>query len=163
MTETNNTTKTQGGCLNQVAWILGLNLVWFLLAVFAGWLGWHAYSLSTNGEVVTGTVTNFVEDDLSSSFTDIYPVVDFKVNGEKYSVRSQNNYRWWNKYTRFPIGKEVEIRYDPADPENAEINSWLDLWGEPLILGMFALIAAIGINVYIWFRWRSQRNMQAAV
>ncbi len=163
MTETNNASGSGAGCLNRLVWFLGLNLAWVLLAVFAAWLGWRAYNLSFNGDTVTGTVVGYVEEDKSASFTDIYPVVEFEVNGEKYSVRSENNYRWWNQYTRFSIGKQVEMRYDPADPENAEINSWLDLWGEPLMLGVFSIAAGIAVNAYLLFRWRTSRSRQGSV
>jgi hypothetical protein len=144
--------------LNLLGWFFGLNTVWILLAVFAAFLGWRSYTLNVNGEVVTGAVVGWVEEDIADAFTDIYPVVAFKVDGGVYSVRSQNNYRWWNKYTRFPIGKQVKMRYDPADPEKAEINSWLDLWGEPIILGAFAIVIAVFANMFLFLRLRSLRR-----
>jgi hypothetical protein len=160
MTEINDKSTNQGGCLGMLGWVLGLNGIWLLMAILAVYLGMRSYNLSVNGEVVTGTVAGIVQDDRegTSSFNDIFPVVEFEVNGQSYSVRSQNNYRWWNEYTRFKIGKQVEMRYDPADPEKAEINSLFDLWGEPVILGLFTLIAAILSNAFFIFRWRAGRN-----
>ncbi len=139
------------------------NAAWLLLAAFAVFLGWRGYRLSTEGEVVTAVVVRWVEEDTSAYFTDIYPVVEFQVNGETYSVRSQNNYRWWNKYTRFPLGGEVEMRYDPASPETAEINSWIDLWGESIILALLTIVCAVGVNVYLFMLWRRRRAAQPAV
>ena len=163
MAEINSKPDNKFSLLNWLGWFLGLNLAWLLLAVFAGWLGWRAYTLSFTGEVAAGTVVRLEEDnrELTSSFSDIFPVVEFEVNGETYSVRSQNNYRWWNRFTRFPVGKQVEMRYDPADPENAEINSWIDLWGEPIILSVFTIISAIAVNMYLLFRWRIGHKQQA--
>ena len=110
-----------------------------------------------NGEVITGTVVRLLEED--ASFTsDFTPIVEFEVGGETYSVQSQNNYRWWNRYLRFPIGKQVEMRYEIGNPENAEINSWWDVWNETIILGVFTVIAAIGVNAYLLFRWRRSKN-----
>ena len=157
MTETNNTS----GKLKWFGWFVALNLAWLLLAAFTTWLGWRSYTLSVNGDVVTGTVVRLLEDDISSYTSDIYPIVEFEAGGEAYSVQSRNNYRWWNRYTRFPVGKQVEMRYDPADPEKAEINSWWDIWNESLILGLFTVLCAIGVNVYLIFRWRIGRNTQA--
>lgn len=157
MTEINGTS----GKLKWFGWFVALNLAWLLLAAFTAWLGWRSYTLSVNGDVVTGTVVRLLEDDTSSYTSDIYPIVEFEAGGEAYSVQSQNNYRWWNRYTRFPVGKQVEMRYDPADPEKAEINSWWDIWNESLILGLFTVLCATGVNVYLIFRWRIGRNTQA--
>jgi hypothetical protein len=162
MIQNNDKSTNQGSCLSMLGWVLGLNVIWLLLAVLAVYLGMRSYRLSVNGEAVTGTVVRLVVDDRegSSSFNDIFPVVEFEVEGQTYSVRSQNNYRWWNQYTRFGIGKQVEMRYDPADPANAEINSWADLWGEPIILGVFTLAAVIVTNGFFILRWRTGRTIQ---
>jgi hypothetical protein len=162
MTENHETSINQGGCLSTLGWALGLNVIWLLMAALAVYLGMRSYTLSIHGKVVTGTVVRLVVDDRegSSSFNDIFPVVEFEVDGQTYSVRSQNNYRWWNKYTRFGIGKQVEMRYDPADPGDAEINSWADLWGEPIILGVFTLAAVIVTNGFFILRWRAGRITQ---
>jgi hypothetical protein len=158
MTKNNDKSINQGGCLGMLGWALGLNVIWLIMMAATVYLVMRSYNLSVNGETVTGAVVRLVEEDKSSPTTDIYPVVEFEVDGQTYSVRSQNNYRWWNQYTRFGIGKSVEMRYDPANPEKAEINSLFDLWGEPIILGLFTLIAAVLSNAFFIFRWRAGRN-----
>src|SRR5688500_12817160 len=99
MAETN--VKSAGGFswLNWLGWLVALNVAWLLLAAFTVWLGSRSYTLSTEGDVAQGIVVDLVEDDPAASDTDIYPVVEFKVDGETYTVRSQNSYRWWNRYT----------------------------------------------------------------
>jgi hypothetical protein len=144
--------------LQWLGWLLVLNLAWILLAAFGAWLGLRSYTLTAEGEVATGVVVELFEEDRTDATTDIYPVVEFTVDGETYSVRSQNNYRWWNRYTRFPLGREVEMRYDPQNPHNAEINSWLDVWGEPIIVFLLAAFAAVGVNAYMIFWLRRSRN-----
>ena len=163
MENLNSKPDTGSAFLNQLGWFIGLNLAWVLLALLAIWMGWRSYNLSVNGEVATGIVTSLVETDGSDFFADIYPVVDFEVDGNAYSVRSQNNYRWWNRYTRFSIGKQVEMRYVASNPKNAEINSWWDIWGETIILAVFTTIAALAVNVYLIFRWRSRRAAPVSV
>lgn len=162
MTETNSKSVNSFSLLNWLGLFLVLNLAWLLLAAFTAWLGWRSFNLSANGHVVTGMVVRLVEESGADFFTDIYPVVEFEANGETYSVRSQNNYYWWDRYLRFPVGRPVEMRYDPANPENAEINSWVDLWTEPLLLGVFTGIAAIAVNVFLFLRWRIGHNKQAS-
>lgn len=107
-----------------MGWVVVLNLAWLLLAGLTAWQGWRSYTLTVNGEAVTGTVVLLVKDNITAFDSDIFPVVEFEVEDQIYSVRSQNNYRWWNQHTRFPVGRQVEMRYDPANPETAEINSW---------------------------------------
>jgi hypothetical protein len=157
MTGINGSSDNRSSLLNWLGLFLALNLAWLLLAAFTAWLGWRSFNLSANGSVAEGTVVRLLEDEVSAT-SDFYPVVEFEVDGQTYSVQSQNSYRWWNRYLRFPVGGQVEILYDPADPEKAEINSWWDIWNEPLILGVFTVIAAIGVNVYLLYRWRSRRK-----
>ncbi|MGO1975242.1 MAG: DUF3592 domain-containing protein [Propionibacteriaceae bacterium] len=49
----------------------------------------------------------------------------------------------WN----FPIGTEVNVRYDPANPQGARMDGWFSTWGAPTIVGglgvLFAVVAVI--------------------
>ena len=152
-----NSTGSSDTRFDRIKWFLGLNLAWLLLCVVAAWLGWRSYTLTTGGSVAEGTVVRLLEDgtEFDSDFT---PVFEFQVDGETYSVQSQNTYRWWNRYLRFPVGRNVEVRYNPANPETAEINSWWDIWNETILLGVFTIIAAFAVNVYLRFRWRAQSS-----
>jgi hypothetical protein len=158
-----NSTSGNGPTLfNRLGWFIGLNLAWLLLAVLTAWLGWRSYTLSTSGSVVDGTVVRLLEDRTAFD-ADFNPVVEFQVDGRTYTVQSQNTYRWWNRYTRFPVGGQVAVRYETANPENAEINSWWDIWNETILLGVFTIFTAIVINVYLLFRWRRQRAAEVVV
>ena len=141
--------------LNRLGWFLGLNFLCLLLALFSAWMGWRSYTLSSNGNVAEGKVVRLLEDETAfdSNFT---PIVEFQVDGVTYTVQSQNNYRWWNRYTRFPVGGQVEVRYEIDNPENAEINSWWDVWNETIIMSVFTIVAAFAVNIYLFFRWRGQ-------
>ena len=154
---TSNHLSGNGSTLfNKLGWFIGLNIIGLLLASFTAWIGWRSYTLSSNGNITDGTVVRLLEDGPAFD-ADFYPVVEFQVDGKTYTVQSQNNYRWWNRYIRFPVGGQVEVRHEVGNPENAEINSWWDLWNETIILGVFTIVAAFAINVYLRFRWRSQR------
>lgn len=154
--ETNHQPQTSS-VMSLLGWFIGLNLIWVVLAAFAVWLGWRSYTLTTTGETAQAIVVRLIEEDRNQFTTDITPVFQFQVNGETYEVASQNNYRWWNRYFRFSEGKEIEIRYDPSNPELAEINSFWDVWSETIILGILALLFAIGVNGYFLMRWRMSK------
>jgi hypothetical protein len=160
MTATTSKPVNSFSLLNWLGWFFALNLAWLLLAAFAGWLGWRSYNLTANGSVAEGTIARLLEDEVSFT-SDFYPIVEFQVDDQTYEVQSQNSYRWWNRYLRFPVGKQVEVRYDPANPESAEINSLWDIWNESIILGVFTAFAAIGVNMYLLYRWRLGHNKQA--
>ena len=144
--------------LSWLGWFIGFNLIWIAMAAAAVWLGWRSYTLTTGGETTTGTVVRLIEDDINSFTTDVTPVFQFQVNGEAYEVRSQNMYGWWNRYFRFKEGREVEVRFDPANPELAEVNSLWDIWLEAILLGIFSIIFAVGVNVYFLYRWRNRQT-----
>ena len=130
-------------------------LAWLVLAVVTVFLGWRSFTLSVSGETATAVVVRLLEDDVLFT-SDFSPAVEFQADGQTYSVQSQNTYRWWNRYLRFPIEREVEVVYDPANPASAEINSWWDIWNETIILGIFTFIAAVVVNAYLIFRRRGQ-------
>jgi hypothetical protein len=146
---------------NWLGLFLFLNLVGCVLAAATAGTGWRSYALSAGGQVATGRVVRLVEDEPTQFLTSISPVVEFEVNGEIYSVRSQNSYGWWDRYLRFPVGRQVEVRYDPANPASAEINSLTDLWLQPLCLGLFTVIFALVVNAFLLARWRSTSKSPA--
>lgn len=143
--------------LNWLELFLILNLVGIVLIAATAWLIWRSFSLSIDGQVATGVVSRLTEDDPAEFFTDISPVVEFEANGQPYSVRIQNSYPWWDRYLRFSVGRQVALRYDPVHPENVAIDSWLDLWVEPLTLGIFTGFFVIIVNM-VMLRWRFGRN-----
>lgn len=143
-------------CFDRAKWFVGLNLIWFLLALLTGWLGWRSYTLSVDGAVAEGTVVRLLADGPAFD-ADFYPVVEYQVDGKTFTVQSQNNYRWWNRYLRFPVGGQVEVRYESGNPENAEVNSWWDLWNEIIFLGLFTMLVALAVNIFLIFYWRSRQ------
>jgi len=158
MTTFNGTSNNTYTLLKRIAWFIGLNLVWLLLAGLTVWLGWRSFTLSATGNIAEGKVVRLLEDGAAFD-ADFYPVVEFQADGKTYKIQSQNSYRWWNRYIRFPVGGKVGIRYEPANPENAEINSFWDIWNETIVLGLITILAAITVNVYLFLRWRSLRTV----
>lgn len=150
--------------LNHLGRFLGLNLVWLLLALFTAWMGWRTYTLSTkssNGNVAEGKVVQLQGGIVF--FSDFTPMVEFQADGVTYRVQSQNSYPWWKRLMSFPVGGQVEVRYEVGNPENAEITSWWDLWNETIFLGVLTILATFAINLFLLLRWLSQRVANRAL
>lgn len=139
---------------NWLGWFIGLNLLCLLFGALAGWLAWRSYTLTATGEVTQATVVSLIEDGESD---DLSPVFQFQVDGKDYKVHSQNSYAWWLAEILFPEGKQVEIRYDPSNPELAELNSFWNLWSEPVLLSIFTILFGLGVNAYFVMRWRASK------
>jgi len=72
------------------------------------------------------------------------PVVEFTVpSGEKIRFTSE----FGSRPAMHQVGQSVEVRYDPADPNKAEIDSGATMWITPLILVFMGLLACcLGIS-----------------
>ena len=80
------------------------------------------------------------------------PIVRFVTKDGRSITSSSNIYG-----SRHRIGESVTVRYDPADPENAKIDSFSQLWGWsyiPLILG--------GMFIFFPRRFNRDRNENPA-
>jgi hypothetical protein len=85
----------------------------------------------------TGTVVELVST--AGRRGSIYcPVVE-------YALPSGETIRFTSEFGSRPaghrVGQSVNVRYDPADPQKAEIESTVSLWLVPLILAFMGVIA----------------------
>ncbi len=81
-----------------------------------------------------------------------YPVVEFDVDGRRVTFTS-NTTGWLSPRT----GKVVSVRYDPANPYNAEISSFESEWGLSLIFSLVGLVLiGVGILVVVQARQTSK-------
>jgi hypothetical protein len=81
-------------------------------------------------------------DNKGRSSSVYYPVVKFTPNnGEATTFESNSG----SKPPAFRKGQQVEVLYDPQQPDSAMINSWLELWFLPgMFTGMGSLFVLIG-------------------
>jgi len=88
---------------------------------------------------VTGTVVELTSRITASGRSNIIcPVVEFAIpSGEKIRFTSD----FGSLPARHKIGQSVNVRYDPVDPQKAEIDSPMTLWLIPLILVFMGAIA----------------------
>jgi hypothetical protein len=97
-----------------------------------------------------GTVVELTSRSTTSGRASIIcPVVEFTApSGEKIRFTSD----FGSLPARHQIGQSINVRYDPVDPQKAEVESYMNLWLTPLILvfmGIFACcLAVVFLGVY---------------
>jgi len=95
----------------------------------------------------TGTVVELTRRTTASGRSNIIcPVVEFSVpSGEKIRFTSE----FGSLPAKHTIGQSVNIRYDAADPQQAEIESAMSLWLVPVILIFMGVIACCLAIVFL--------------
>jgi hypothetical protein len=87
--------------------------------------------LESNGVITTGTITD-LEKHSGVRVTDspTYTlVVEFEVDGKTYTLKSYTAYR---ASSTQGIGDPIQVRYDPANPETAQIDTFEERWLFPV-------------------------------
>ncbi|MFW5994975.1 MAG: DUF3592 domain-containing protein [Spirochaetia bacterium] len=119
-----------------------------------------------NSESATGSVVDFEEvtnpapvlnPGGTSSFH--YAVIEFSTADDR-QVRFQG--RSGQGDSSFEQGDTVQVRYRPADPEQARIDSTLEIWATPLIFGGLFLVFGI-IGVVAPFAFSDHRGNRQSV
>jgi hypothetical protein len=78
----------------------------------------------------------------------ICPVVEFTVpSGETLRFTSE----FGSRPAGHQVGQSVNVRYDPSEPQKAEIESKMTLWLAPLILAFMAMIACCLAVAFLGF------------
>ncbi len=100
-------------------------------------------------KAVKGTVTAYQDyqsknDD--GSFTTMYtPTFEYEFNGQSYKHVSSTS----TSNKEFEIGQTVNILVDPEDPKEILVNSFMEKWFVPLLLGIMGIVfSGIGYLVF---------------
>ena len=124
-----------------------------LWGVYAATVSWR---LQIDGEIATGTVTRLEESKTSEGYCCVYaPVVEFEVNGQTYSFVNNNA----SNSPDYEIGSQVKVRYDPADPNTAQINQFSDRWLFPIIIIPAMIFGALIVNFFMIRAWRRDEDL----
>ena len=124
-----------------------------LWGVYAAAISWK---LQTAGEITTGTVTRLEESKTSEGYCCVYsPIVEFEVNGQTFSFENNNA----SNSPDYEIGSQVKVRYDPADPNTAQINEFSDRWLFPIIIIPAMIFAALFLNFFMIRAWRRNEDL----
>jgi len=120
---------------------------WMYLLIGIGLFGGGIYSYLSTGDFIAqaasaaGVVIGLEREQDADGNDTYYPRVQFEAKGRSYQFRGQVG----SGYGTFKVGEQVEVFYDPADPDHARINSFVQLWFFPLFLGgMGVVFTAIG-------------------
>jgi hypothetical protein len=94
-----------------------------------------------------------------SDGSDVYsPIIEFRPNSDADPIRFRQP-QSTSRNLAPNIGTEVEVLYDPADPERARVNSFTDLWLLPLVLiGSGVLVILIDIGIFFWIVTRKRAS-----
>jgi hypothetical protein len=109
----------------------------FGLLVGAAWAYFSQQRKMQSRVQTNGTVVELAERPGNRS-TIFCPAVEFSIpSGEKIRFTSE----FGSRPASHPVGQIVAVRYDPADPQNAEVESDMTTWLGPLVFGFMGLIA----------------------
>ncbi|MEW6403350.1 MAG: DUF3592 domain-containing protein [Chloroflexota bacterium] len=136
----------------QLGFTTGLFNLLAVVALVAGLYGAYTAWLEERvGETTTGRVLrsekhvdpNYDPSDVGDGF--LYaPIVEFSLNGETFTFESAN--------AVYPLayndGEQVRVRYDPANPQSAEIDNWTDRWVFPLVVIPLMLVSLFFLNFH---------------
>jgi hypothetical protein len=138
--------RLQIGC-----WTVFFNLLFAgfcLWGVYAAYTGWQ---LQTRGETTTGTVVEMDESTTSDGGCCVYsPVVEFNVNGQTYTFEGSNA----SYPPAYRVGEVVNVRYDPAAPNTAQIDSYFERWAFPVCIIPSMTLAALAVNFFMFRAFR---------
>lgn len=126
---------------------------------FAAFCLWGAYAasvswkLETTGEITTGTIIRLEESETSEGYCCVYaPVIEFQANGQTYSFESDTA----SDQSAYTVGGQVRVRYDPANPNTAQIDNFMERWLFPAIIIPAMVFASLLVTFFMVRAW--QRN-----
>ncbi|QQR69685.1 MAG: DUF3592 domain-containing protein [Alphaproteobacteria bacterium] len=105
----------------------------------AGWMGWQSFEFVASSTSAEGEVVKIQES--VSSRRRYRPVVEFTTEDGR-TIRFVGSGSVPAMYEK---GETVSVLYNPDHPEGAKIDSLLDLWGGPLVLGFFGSIPFLAL------------------
>ncbi|MBL8103669.1 MAG: DUF3592 domain-containing protein [Anaerolineales bacterium] len=124
------------------------------LAAFCLWGAYAAsisWKLQTAGQTTTGTVTRLEESKTSEGYCCMYtPVVEFNANGQTYAFENGSA----SDSIDYKVGSDVTVRYDPANPNTAQIDNVIERWLFPVLIIPSMIFTALIVNFYSFRSWK---------
>ena len=98
-----------------------------------------------NAQAADGTVVEVQVEGIGRNAVSV-PVLEFRTAGsEVQRARSLMG----SGFQGFEVGQAVKVRYDPADPSRAEVDSFAVLWGLVLLragyAALFIIMGSVGL------------------
>lgn len=135
-------------------------LFFFLLGLLMGYGGLqdlqHSYHIVTTYPTTQATVTDVWWEDVggvknkrqvcSAEFR--YRVNDITYHGSSDSFTG---------FDEPAVGDTLELFYNARDPQDARLNSFMELWSFPLLALLLGGIAPLLVSIYCVKRWRRDK------
>lgn len=138
--------RLQIGC-----WTIFFNLFFAGFCLWGVYAAYTSWQLQFNGVITPGTVVRLNEQsDGEGGCCTYVPVIDFTVNNQVYTFEGDNA----SDPPAYEVGEQVNVRYDPTNPNTAQIDSFFERWIFPMIIIPAMTIAAIILNFYMLRSWR---------
>ena len=119
----------------------------FALLGGAAWAYFKGQRTLQNRVAATGTVVKLTQQNTARGYI-LCPVVEFTIpSGERIRFTSE----FGSRPASHTIGQSIAVRYDPADPQNAEVESTMSLWLVPLIMVFMGMIAGCLLVLFLGF------------
>lgn len=136
--------RLQTGCM-----FIFINLFLGGFCLWGGYMLYVSYQLQANGRVTEGIVVSLDESNSDNGKT-YSPIIEFETGGGVYSFKGNIS----SNPPKYEVGERVEVRYDPADPQTAQIENGFEKWLTPLILIPSTVITALILNFFLIRAWR---------
>ena len=123
---------------------VGVGLLLFGIAVF---IYIRTRTFINTAQEVKGTVVQMVYRTSSKGGGSYAPVYQFRtINGQTITVQDSLS----SNPPQFQVGQEIDILYNPEDPQKSYINKWMNLYFLPALLGGMGLLFG-GVGIFIVF------------
>ena len=144
-----NAVEKAGGVANRLqigCWTIFFNLFFAGFCLWGAYAGYVSWKLDSEGEKTTGKVIRLEESNDSESGCCVYsPVIEFEANGQTFTFEGDNA----SDPPAYDVGEEVNVIYDPKDPDTAQINKWTERWLFPIIIIPVMILAALVMNFFM--------------
>jgi hypothetical protein len=108
-----------------------------------------AVQLESKGIVNEGIVVD-MDASTTDGSTTYAPIIEFQANGQTYSFKGGIS----SNPPQYSVGDQVNVLYDPDNPETAQINKGSERWLVPLILIPAMIFGVIVVNFFLIRAWK---------
>ena len=131
--------------------MLVVSLSGVLLVALALAFAYPSWQLLRHAERASGTVVGLPGASSSSNTRRIE--VEYAVGDDIYMITSSVA----SSPPALRMGEEVTVLYDPANPADGTMESFLELWFVPMLLGIFALsdLFVLVVMRMVFGKWRA--------
>ena len=138
--------RLQIGC-----WTVFFNLFFAGFCLWGVYAAYTSWQLQSNGVTAPGTVVRLSErSDAEGGCCTYVPVIDFNVNDQVYTFEGDNA----SYPPAYEVGEQVNVRYDPTNPNTAQIDSFFERWIFPILIIPAMILATVILNFFMIRAWR---------